>query len=78
MSNRKPLIAGNWKLHNTLAESQALAGAIAAHVGTGSSVDVVLAPVATAILIAIGTRMVGAPTLDMTSEKTVASTANIT
>ena len=49
MSNRKPLIAGNWKLHNTLAESQALAGAIAAHVGTGSSVDVVLAPVATSL-----------------------------
>ena len=51
MNKRKPLIAGNWKLHNTLAESQALAAAIAAHVGTGSSVDVVLGPVATSLAV---------------------------
>lgn len=49
MTKRKPLIAGNWKLHNTIAESQALAGAIAAHVGTGLACDAVVAPVATSI-----------------------------
>ncbi|MBW1761235.1 MAG: triose-phosphate isomerase [Deltaproteobacteria bacterium] len=49
MTDRKPLIAGNWKLHNTVAESQALAGAIAAHVGDGSACEVVLGPVATSL-----------------------------
>ncbi len=49
MTDRKPLIAGNWKLHNTVAESQALAGAIAAHVGQGLACDVVLGPVATSL-----------------------------
>jgi len=49
MSNRTPLIAGNWKLHNTLAESQALAGAIAARVGSALACDVVVAPVATSL-----------------------------
>ena len=49
MTNRTPLIAGNWKLHNTIAESQALAGAIAAHVGPGLTADVVVAPVATSL-----------------------------
>ena len=49
MTDRTPLIAGNWKLHNTVAESQALAGAIAAHVGTGLACDVVLGPVATSL-----------------------------
>jgi len=49
MINRKPLIAGNWKLNNTVAESQALAGAIAAHVGDGLACDVVVGPVATSL-----------------------------
>jgi triosephosphate isomerase len=49
MTDRRPLIAGNWKLHNTVAESQALAGAIASHVGKGLSCDVVLGPVATSL-----------------------------
>jgi len=49
MTNRTPLIAGNWKLHNTVAESQALAGAIAAHVGGGLACDVVVGPVATSL-----------------------------
>ena len=49
MTNRVPLIAGNWKLHNTVAESQALAGAIAAHVGTGLACEVVVGPVATSL-----------------------------
>ena len=49
MTDRKPLIAGNWKLHNTVAESQALAGAIAARVGDGLACDVVVGPVATSL-----------------------------
>ncbi len=49
MSQRTPLIAGNWKLHNNLAESRALAIAIAAHVRGGSGCDVVLGPVATSL-----------------------------
>jgi triosephosphate isomerase len=49
MTSRRPLIAGNWKLHNTIAESQALSGAIAAHVGDGLACDVVVAPVATSL-----------------------------
>lgn len=46
---RRPLIAGNWKLNKTVAESKALAGAIATHVGTGLSCDVVVGPVATSL-----------------------------
>jgi triosephosphate isomerase len=49
MTSRTPLIAGNWKLHNTVAESQALAGAIAAHVGNGLACEVVVGPVATSL-----------------------------
>ena len=49
MTSRKPLIAGNWKLHNTLAESEALAAAIAERVGGGLPCEVVLGPVATSL-----------------------------
>ncbi|MBW2508142.1 MAG: triose-phosphate isomerase [Deltaproteobacteria bacterium] len=49
MTDRIPLIAGNWKLHNTIAQSQALAGAIARHVGGGLGCEVVLGPVATSL-----------------------------
>ncbi len=49
MTSRTPLIAGNWKLHNTIAESEALAGAIAGHVGDGLACDVVVGPVATSL-----------------------------
>ncbi len=49
MTDRKPLIAGNWKLNNTVAESRALAGAIAAHVGGGLPSEVVVGPVATSL-----------------------------
>ena len=48
-SPRRPLIAGNWKLHKTVAESKVLAEAIAAHVGTGLACDVVVGPVATSL-----------------------------
>ncbi len=46
--NRRPLIAGNWKLHNTIAESIALARAIA-DARIGPRTDVVVAPVFTAL-----------------------------
>ena len=49
MTHRRPLIAGNWKLHNTLAQSETLAGAIAAHVGQGTACEVVVGPVATSL-----------------------------
>ncbi len=49
MSTRKPLIAGNWKLHKTVAESQALAGGVRERVGDGLSCEVVVAPVATSL-----------------------------
>lgn len=49
MTSRTPLIAGNWKLHKTLAESKELAGAIAAHVGPTEACEVVVSPVATSL-----------------------------
>lgn len=49
MSTRNPLIAGNWKLHNTVVESRDLARAIRARVGDGLQCEVVVAPVATSL-----------------------------
>jgi len=50
MTRRTPLIAGNWKLHNGVAQSKALARSIAAHVGDGLACDVVVAPVAISLM----------------------------
>ncbi|MFT5356811.1 MAG: triosephosphate isomerase [Polyangiales bacterium] len=47
--NRRPLIAGNWKLNNTIAESTDLAEAIAKGALAFPSVDVLVAPVATSL-----------------------------
>jgi triosephosphate isomerase len=58
--SRKPLLAGNWKLHNTLAESKALASAIVAGVASGSRAEVVVAPVFTA-LTAVAEALRGSP-----------------
>ena len=41
---RTPVIAGNWKMHKTLAEAADLANALALSVGTAAGVDVVLCP----------------------------------
>jgi triosephosphate isomerase len=46
--NRRPLIAGNWKMHKTVSESVALARAIA-DTRIGPRTDVVVAPVFTAL-----------------------------
>lgn len=47
--NRRPLIAGNWKMHNTVGESVTLARAIADGARIGPRTDVVVAPVFTAL-----------------------------
>ena len=46
---RRPLVAGNWKLHKTLTESVELAQAIVRDVASGSMTEVVVAPVFTAL-----------------------------
>ncbi len=46
---RRPLIAGNWKLHGTLAQSSALARDVVSHASGSNAIDVVIAPVFTAL-----------------------------
>ncbi len=46
---RKPLIAGNWKLNNTIAEASQLAEDLKAELGKTTNVDIVIAPVFTAL-----------------------------
>ncbi|MCK9462235.1 MAG: triose-phosphate isomerase [Proteobacteria bacterium] len=41
---RRQYIAGNWKMNNTVAESEALARAVAAGVGAGAKADVAVIP----------------------------------
>lgn len=48
-SQRRPLIAGNWKMHKTIAESVALARAVVDGARIGPRTDVVIAPVFTAL-----------------------------
>ncbi len=47
--SRKPLIAGNWKMHRTVSESVALARAVADTSRVGPRTEVVVAPVFTAL-----------------------------
>ncbi|MFW6086609.1 MAG: triose-phosphate isomerase [Myxococcota bacterium] len=49
MSNRRPLVAGNWKLHNTVGDSIALVRDLRAQLGTELPCDVAVAPVFTAL-----------------------------
>ena len=46
---RKPMIAGNWKLHKTIAESCSLVEALKPAVATNQAVEIVVAPVFTAL-----------------------------
>ena len=46
---RKPIIAGNWKMHKDRKESAELAGKLAASTGNNTNVDVVLCPVFTSL-----------------------------
>lgn len=47
--SRKPIIAGNWKMNNTIAEGKALVEALIPLVKDATSVDVVVCPTATAL-----------------------------
>jgi triosephosphate isomerase len=49
MSARTPLVAGNWKLHNGLRASEDLARAVAEGAAAHAGVEVVVAPVFTAL-----------------------------
>ncbi|MGE0789333.1 MAG: triose-phosphate isomerase [Sandaracinaceae bacterium] len=49
MSARTPLIAGNWKLHKTIAESVELARSVMHKLPRDSKVDVMIAPVFTSL-----------------------------
>ena len=44
MSDRKPFIAGNWKMNNTIAESEELIQALLPRIGAVEDVDIVVAP----------------------------------
>ncbi|MCB9541422.1 MAG: triose-phosphate isomerase [Myxococcales bacterium] len=55
---RRPIIAGNWKMHLTIAEGLALAAAVRDRCNRFREVDVLLGPPATA-LYAIGKRLEG-------------------
>ena len=46
---RRPLIAGNWKLHKTLSESRELAAGLARELADVTDIDIVIAPVYTSI-----------------------------
>ena len=44
MGMRRPLVAGNWKMNGSRAESAALVGALRQGVGPGSKVEVAVCP----------------------------------
>lgn len=46
---RKPIMAGNWKMHKTIPEASALAAALKSAVGNETAVEVVLCPSFTAL-----------------------------
>jgi triosephosphate isomerase (TIM) len=54
MSERRPFIAGNWKMHKTLAEARALARDIRQGVAPGRRAEVALAPPYTALAAVAG------------------------
>ena len=47
--SRRPVIAGNWKLHNTVAESVALCRALRTRLAAPSDTEVIVSPVFTAL-----------------------------
>ncbi|NLC70670.1 MAG: triose-phosphate isomerase [Desulfuromonadaceae bacterium] len=55
---RRPLVAGNWKLHKTIAEAVALADELKEGIADVTDVDIVVAPVFTA-LAAVGKALEG-------------------
>ena len=51
MTNRTPIIAGNWKMHNTIVETEALVSALA-KAGNKNHAEIILAPSYTALAVA--------------------------
>ena len=49
--SRTPIIAGNWKMHNTIAEASALVNALK-QAGNKNKVEIILAPSYTALAVA--------------------------
>ncbi len=49
MDNRTPLIAGNWKMHKTSSEAVETAGQLVKLVADTTDVDIMIAPVFTAL-----------------------------
>ena len=49
MGDRRPLIAGNWKMHMTIAEAEAFVGSLLPRVGAVADVDVAVCPPFTAL-----------------------------
>ena len=58
VQSRRPLVVGNWKLHNARAEAQALAEGIVKRTASLSGVDIAVAPVYTA-LATVGAALAG-------------------
>lgn len=61
---RKPLIAGNWKMHKTIREAVELAGALRAGLDGVDGADIVLCPPFTALQ-AVGGALAGSDTLSL-------------
>jgi triosephosphate isomerase len=49
MSQRRPFIAGNWKMHKTVAEAEEFIAALLPRVSTADAVDVAICPTFTAL-----------------------------
>ncbi|MHB1568460.1 MAG: triose-phosphate isomerase [Solirubrobacteraceae bacterium] len=54
MSSRRPLIAGNWKMHKTIADAEKFIQALLPRVSTADSVDVAICPPFTALEAMVG------------------------
>ena len=80
MTDRKPMIAGNWKMNLSLRESVELVSAIAAGMGDPEEVDVLVAPpytMLTTVRQAIGDSGIFLSAQDMSPELSGAYTGEI-
>jgi triosephosphate isomerase len=57
---RRPIVAGNWKMHGTLAEAEALASGVRDRVAGSDAVEIVLCPPFTALQ-RVGQTVAGSP-----------------
>ena len=86
---RRPFVAGNWKLHYTVAESEALARGLAAELpkttvlgdqAQGSGVEVAVAPVftaLTAVKAALADSGIGLSSQNLSAEESGAFTGEV-